>query len=256
MGAGSCGGVPILFSRNSGLVSITPRENVSLLAEDLEESLASSVGGRGSEVRDLKIGQHSLYWHIHTSTPTPAHRHRAVYRAGNHFLGLLYAIPRSSLQLLVGLSHSFCSCLCIFESNVYVAVPRSPALKQGLGTIHARSSPLPSLAQGAERLLVWLLSPGEHSRIAHIVQRGCRTHHPSSSSGGCLLGSSPVEVLLRKGARLSLLFTVQTLRTCPHLCQGDLYATIHGFWGSNSGSQTCTASKCLYSLSPLSDTKG
>lgn len=51
LGAGSCAGVPILFSRNSGLVSVTPRENVSLLAEDLEESLTSSVGGRGSEVR-------------------------------------------------------------------------------------------------------------------------------------------------------------------------------------------------------------
>lgn len=51
MGAGSCGGVPILFSRNSGLVSVTPRENISLLAEDLEESLTSSVGGRGSEVK-------------------------------------------------------------------------------------------------------------------------------------------------------------------------------------------------------------
>lgn len=55
LGAGSCGGVPILFSRNSGLVSVTPRESVSLLAEDLEESLASSVGGRGNEVRSLNI---------------------------------------------------------------------------------------------------------------------------------------------------------------------------------------------------------
>nr|XP_004659740.2 nuclear pore complex protein Nup133 [Jaculus jaculus] len=49
LGTGSCGGVPILFSRNSGLVSISPRESVTLLAEGLEESLASSVGGRGSE---------------------------------------------------------------------------------------------------------------------------------------------------------------------------------------------------------------
>lgn len=54
LGAGSCGGVPILFSRNSGLVSVTPRESVSLLAEDLEESLASSVGGRGNEVRSAQ----------------------------------------------------------------------------------------------------------------------------------------------------------------------------------------------------------
>ncbi|XP_017381982.1 nuclear pore complex protein Nup133 [Cebus imitator] len=45
LGAGACGGVPIIFSRNSGLVSITSRENVSILAEDLEDSLASSVAG-------------------------------------------------------------------------------------------------------------------------------------------------------------------------------------------------------------------
>lgn len=50
LGAGSCVGVPILFSRNSGLVSITPRENVSMLAEDLEDSLASSVAGPSNEV--------------------------------------------------------------------------------------------------------------------------------------------------------------------------------------------------------------
>ncbi|XP_037366089.1 nuclear pore complex protein Nup133 [Talpa occidentalis] len=49
LGAGSCGGVPILFSRNSGLVSVTSRENVSILAEDLEDSLASSVAGPGNE---------------------------------------------------------------------------------------------------------------------------------------------------------------------------------------------------------------
>ncbi|XP_046509554.1 nuclear pore complex protein Nup133 [Equus quagga] len=49
LGAGSCGGIPILFSRNSGLVSITSRENVSLLAEDLEDSLASSVAGPSNE---------------------------------------------------------------------------------------------------------------------------------------------------------------------------------------------------------------
>ncbi|XP_045293385.1 nuclear pore complex protein Nup133 isoform X2 [Leopardus geoffroyi] len=49
LGAGSCGGLPILFSRNSGLVSITSRENASILAEDLEESLASSVAGPSNE---------------------------------------------------------------------------------------------------------------------------------------------------------------------------------------------------------------
>uniref|UniRef100_A0A8D2BCI1 Nuclear pore complex protein Nup133 n=1 Tax=Sciurus vulgaris TaxID=55149 RepID=A0A8D2BCI1_SCIVU len=49
LGAGFCGGVPLLFSRNSGLVSITCRESVSLLAEQLEESLASSVAGPSSD---------------------------------------------------------------------------------------------------------------------------------------------------------------------------------------------------------------
>ncbi|XP_069911983.1 nuclear pore complex protein Nup133 isoform X3 [Oryctolagus cuniculus] len=49
LGAGSCGGVPIIFSRNSGLVSITSRENVSILAEDLEDSLASSVATPSNE---------------------------------------------------------------------------------------------------------------------------------------------------------------------------------------------------------------
>ncbi|XP_008583003.1 PREDICTED: nuclear pore complex protein Nup133 [Galeopterus variegatus] len=44
LGAGSCGGIPIIFSRNSGLVSITSRENVSTLVEDLEDSLASVAG--------------------------------------------------------------------------------------------------------------------------------------------------------------------------------------------------------------------
>lgn len=50
LGAGSCGGVPVLFSRNSGLVSVTSRENASMLAEDLEDSLASSVAGPSNEV--------------------------------------------------------------------------------------------------------------------------------------------------------------------------------------------------------------
>ncbi|XP_003791033.1 nuclear pore complex protein Nup133 [Otolemur garnettii] len=49
LGAGSCGGVPIIFSRNSGLVSITSRENASILAEDLEDSLASSIAGPNNE---------------------------------------------------------------------------------------------------------------------------------------------------------------------------------------------------------------
>ncbi|KAH0519864.1 Nuclear pore complex protein Nup133 [Microtus ochrogaster] len=64
LGAGSCGGIPILFSRNSGLVSVTPRESVSLLAEDLEESLTSSVGGQGNE---------SMVFETTTKNETVAH---------------------------------------------------------------------------------------------------------------------------------------------------------------------------------------
>nr|XP_056709304.1 nuclear pore complex protein Nup133 [Euleptes europaea] len=43
LGAGSCAGLPIFFTRKSGLVAIYSRENISLLPEDLEDSLASSV---------------------------------------------------------------------------------------------------------------------------------------------------------------------------------------------------------------------
>uniref|UniRef100_A0A8D1NC07 Nuclear pore complex protein Nup133 n=1 Tax=Sus scrofa TaxID=9823 RepID=A0A8D1NC07_PIG len=69
LGAGSCGGVPILFSRNSGLVSITSRENVSILAEDLEESLASSIAGPGNE----PSGGPSVVFETSTKNETIAH---------------------------------------------------------------------------------------------------------------------------------------------------------------------------------------
>ncbi|XP_068795142.1 nuclear pore complex protein Nup133 isoform X1 [Struthio camelus] len=50
LGAGSCTGLPIFFARKSGLVTILSRENVSVLPEDLEDSLSSSVAGPSSEV--------------------------------------------------------------------------------------------------------------------------------------------------------------------------------------------------------------
>lgn len=50
MGAGSCAGLPIFFTRKSGLIAIYSRENVSLLPEDLEDSLASSVAESNYEV--------------------------------------------------------------------------------------------------------------------------------------------------------------------------------------------------------------
>ncbi|XP_006868653.1 PREDICTED: nuclear pore complex protein Nup133 [Chrysochloris asiatica] len=49
LGAGSCGGIMIVFSKNGGLMSIMSRENVSILAEDLEDSLASSIAGPSNE---------------------------------------------------------------------------------------------------------------------------------------------------------------------------------------------------------------
>ncbi|KAM6185565.1 nuclear pore complex protein Nup133 [Rhynchocyon petersi] len=49
LGAGSCGGVPVVFSKNNGLLSIMSRENVSMLAEDLEDSLTSSIAGPSNE---------------------------------------------------------------------------------------------------------------------------------------------------------------------------------------------------------------
>ncbi|NXX51785.1 NU133 protein, partial [Tricholaema leucomelas] len=49
LGAGSCTSLPILFTKKSGLITILSRENISVLPEDLEDSLCSSVAGPGSE---------------------------------------------------------------------------------------------------------------------------------------------------------------------------------------------------------------
>ncbi|NXG28084.1 NU133 protein, partial [Dromaius novaehollandiae] len=49
LGAGSCTGLPIFFVKKSGLITILSRENVSVLPEDLEDSLSSSVAGPNSE---------------------------------------------------------------------------------------------------------------------------------------------------------------------------------------------------------------
>ncbi|XP_042302014.1 nuclear pore complex protein Nup133 isoform X2 [Sceloporus undulatus] len=43
LGAGSCAGLPIFFARKSGLVAVHSRETISVLPEDIEDSLASSV---------------------------------------------------------------------------------------------------------------------------------------------------------------------------------------------------------------------
>ncbi|KAA0721879.1 Nuclear pore complex protein [Triplophysa tibetana] len=48
-GAGVCEGLPVFFSQNSGLVAVIARESASLLPENMEESLCTSVAGPGPE---------------------------------------------------------------------------------------------------------------------------------------------------------------------------------------------------------------
>lgn len=55
LGAGSCAGLPIFFTRKSGLVAIHSRENITMLPEDIEDSLASSVAETNDEVRRESI---------------------------------------------------------------------------------------------------------------------------------------------------------------------------------------------------------
>ncbi|XP_068258268.1 nuclear pore complex protein Nup133 isoform X2 [Nyctibius grandis] len=49
LGAGSCTSLPIFFTKKSGFITILSRENISVLPEDLEESLSSSVAEPRSE---------------------------------------------------------------------------------------------------------------------------------------------------------------------------------------------------------------
>ncbi|XP_063773624.1 nuclear pore complex protein Nup133 [Pseudophryne corroboree] len=49
IGAGSCTDLPVFFTRNSGLLAIVARENVSVLPEDVEDSLCSSVAGPSNQ---------------------------------------------------------------------------------------------------------------------------------------------------------------------------------------------------------------
>lgn len=43
LGAGSCGGLPILFAKKSGLLAISARESVSVLPHNLEDSISASL---------------------------------------------------------------------------------------------------------------------------------------------------------------------------------------------------------------------
>ncbi|KFW80697.1 Nuclear pore complex protein Nup133, partial [Manacus vitellinus] len=49
LGAGSCNSLPIFFAKKSGLLAILSRENISVLPEDLEDALSSSIAGPRSE---------------------------------------------------------------------------------------------------------------------------------------------------------------------------------------------------------------
>ncbi|XP_015276923.1 PREDICTED: nuclear pore complex protein Nup133 [Gekko japonicus] len=55
LGAGSCAGLPIFFTRKSGFIAIYSRENISLLPEDLEDSLASSVAESNYEGPEFDV---------------------------------------------------------------------------------------------------------------------------------------------------------------------------------------------------------
>uniref|UniRef100_A0A4W3HN01 Nucleoporin 133 n=1 Tax=Callorhinchus milii TaxID=7868 RepID=A0A4W3HN01_CALMI len=57
LGAGSCAGSPVIFCRNSGLLAIGPKESVSTLPENIEDSLAlaasESDAGQSSSRMDV-----------------------------------------------------------------------------------------------------------------------------------------------------------------------------------------------------------
>uniref|UniRef100_A0A8B9HK96 Nucleoporin 133 n=1 Tax=Astyanax mexicanus TaxID=7994 RepID=A0A8B9HK96_ASTMX len=49
-GGGVCANLPVFFSQNNGLVAVVARESASILPENMEESLCTSVAGPGPEV--------------------------------------------------------------------------------------------------------------------------------------------------------------------------------------------------------------
>ncbi|XP_041108732.1 nuclear pore complex protein Nup133 [Polyodon spathula] len=54
LGAGCCADLPVFFSRNSGLLAVVARESASILPEDMEDSLSSSVTGAAVEATLLE----------------------------------------------------------------------------------------------------------------------------------------------------------------------------------------------------------
>uniref|UniRef100_A0A4W3HQZ9 Nucleoporin 133 n=1 Tax=Callorhinchus milii TaxID=7868 RepID=A0A4W3HQZ9_CALMI len=55
LGAGSCAGSPVIFCRNSGLLAIGPKESVSTLPENIEDSLALAASEAALEVCFLQM---------------------------------------------------------------------------------------------------------------------------------------------------------------------------------------------------------
>ncbi|KAI4880083.1 hypothetical protein NFI96_025378 [Prochilodus magdalenae] len=53
-GGGVCAGLPVFFSQNNGLVAVVARESASILPENMEESLCTSVAGPGPEGTPLE----------------------------------------------------------------------------------------------------------------------------------------------------------------------------------------------------------
>lgn len=64
LGAGCCMQLPVFFSRNSGLVAVTAKESASILPEDVEESILSSVaeGGPQGSVWEPSVRMETVSW--------------------------------------------------------------------------------------------------------------------------------------------------------------------------------------------------
>ncbi|KAM3931156.1 nuclear pore complex protein Nup133 [Leptodactylus fuscus] len=54
IGAGSCADLPVFFTRKSGLLAVVPREAFSVLPEDVEDSLSSSLAGASSQTTAME----------------------------------------------------------------------------------------------------------------------------------------------------------------------------------------------------------
>ncbi|XP_069810810.1 nuclear pore complex protein Nup133 [Dendropsophus ebraccatus] len=54
IGAGSCTDLPVFFTRNSGLLAVVPRESVSVLPEEVEDSLSSSLAASSNQAPSIE----------------------------------------------------------------------------------------------------------------------------------------------------------------------------------------------------------